>query len=34
MAAKADLQTVQQEGFVDGMAFPDAVEVGKTHVMI
>ena len=33
MAAKADLQ-VQQEGFVDGMAFPDAEEVGKIHVMI
>ena len=32
MAAIADLP-VPQEGFVDGMAFQDAVEVGKTHVM-
>ena len=32
MAATADLP-VPQEGFVDGMAFQDAVEVGKMHVM-
>ena len=32
MASIADLP-VPQEGFVDGMAFQDAKEVGKTHVM-
>ena len=32
MAAIADLP-VPLDGFVDGMAFQDAVEVGKTHVM-
>ena len=32
MAAIADLP-VPQEGFVDGMAFQDAVKVGKTHVL-
>ena len=30
MAAMADLP-VQQEGFVDGMAFQDAIEVGKSQ---